>query len=138
MSVNFDLRAGGWHYPQKPEAGYRLSLPAKALIYGQKKLEYSGPLYNSAKVKGNKVIISFDHTGSGLMAKNDTLKGFVIAGKDNKWFVADAIINGNKIEVSNPSVEHPTQVRYAWGDRPVGNLYNKEGLPASPFKAYVQ
>lgn len=137
MTVNFDLRAGGWHYPQKPEAGYRLSLPAKALIYGQKKLEYSGPAYRSAKVKGNTVIITFDHIGSGMMAKSDTIKGFVIAGNDNHWFVADAVINGKTVEVKSASVEHPTQVRYAWADRPTGNIYNKEGLPASPFKTGV-
>lgn len=137
MTVNFDLKAGGWHYPQKPEAGYRLSLPAKALIYGEKKLEYSGPAYKSAKIQGNKIIISFNHTGSGMIAKNDTLKGFVIAGKDDNWFVANSIIKDDKIEITNPSVDHPTQVRYAWADRPNGNLYNKEGLPASPFKTDV-
>ncbi len=135
MSVNFDLRAGGWHYPQKYDAGYRLSLPAKALLYGQKNLEYSGPAYKSAKVKGNKVMIDFSHTGSGMMAKDSSvLTGFVIAGADNNWKVANAIIKGKQIEVSCPEIAQPTQVRYGWADRPVGNLYNRKGLPASPFR----
>jgi sialate O-acetylesterase len=82
-------------------------LPAKALIYGQKNLEYSGPAYKSAKIKDNKIIITFDHTGSGMIAKGDTLKGFVIAGKDNNWMIANAIINRNKIEVSHSSITHP-------------------------------
>jgi sialate O-acetylesterase len=137
MTVNFDLRAGGWHYPQKPEAGYRLSLPAKALLYGQKGLEYSGPVLKSVKIKGSKITLTFTHIGSGLLAKDGALKGFVIAGKDNTWAVADAVINGNKIVVSSTTVTEPTQVRYGWGDRPVGNLYNKEGLPASPFRSDI-
>ncbi|MES2275777.1 MAG: sialate O-acetylesterase [Bacteroidota bacterium] len=135
MTVNFDLRAGGWHYPQKPEAGYRLSLPAKAMLYGQKGLEYSGPAFKSAGVKNGKVILKFTHIGSGLMAKDGSLKGFVIAGADNKWVAADAVINGKQVEVSSAAVTQPTQVRYAWADRPVGNLYNNEGLPTSPFRS---
>ncbi|QKJ32555.1 hypothetical protein HQ865_23255 [Mucilaginibacter mali] len=134
MTVNFDLRSGGWHYPQKPEAGYRLSLPAKALLYGQKGLEYSGPMFKSAAIKGNKMILKFDHIGSGLLAKDGPLKGFVIAGADNKWVLADAVINGKQVEVSSAEISNPTQVRYAWADRPTGNLYNQEGLPASPFR----
>lgn len=134
MSVNFDLKAGGWHYPQKPEAGYRLALPARALLYGEKSLEYSGPAFKSFKIKGNTILLSFDHTGSGLLVKDSSLKGFVIAGKDNIWMPGTAHLNGNKVEVFNPALDHPTQVRYAWADRPNGNLYNKEGLPASPFK----
>jgi sialate O-acetylesterase len=135
MTVNFDLRAGGWHYPQKYDAGRRLSLPAKALVYGYKKLEFSGPAYKSYRIKGNKVILNFTHTGSGLLAKDGSLTGFVIAGKDNQWVAGEAVIKGNTVEVSSPSVSQPTQVRYAWADRPSGTLYNNEGLPASPFRS---
>ncbi len=134
MTVNFDLKSGGWHYGQKADAGYRLSLAARALVYGEKNLEYSGPVFKSARVEGSKVILSFDHTGTGMIAKGDALKGFVIAGADNTWAVADAVIKGNTIEVSSTSVTNPTQVRYAWADRPNGNLFNNEGLPAGPFK----
>jgi sialate O-acetylesterase len=137
MAVMCDFKSGGWHYPQKPEAGYRLALPARALLYGQKNLEYEGPLYNGISIKGNKVIVKFTHTGSGLMAKDGDLKSFVITGKDHKWVEATAIINGNTVEVSSPEVPNPTEVRYGWQDRVTGNLYNKEGLPASPFRSDI-
>lgn len=137
MAVMCDFKSGGWHYPQKPEAGYRLTLPAKALLYGQKNLEYEGPLYSGIKIKGNKAIIKFTHTGSGLMAKDGDLKSFVIAGKDHKWAAATAVINGDQVEVSSPEVAEPTEVRYGWQDRVTGNLYNKEGLAASPFRSDI-
>ena len=71
------------------------------------------------------------------MAKDGDLKSFVIAGKDHKWAAATAVINGNEVEVSSPEVAEPTEVRYGWQDRVTGNLYNKEGLPASPFRSDI-
>jgi sialate O-acetylesterase len=79
--------------------------------------------------------IWFDHTGSGLTAKDGALRGFEIAGADHKFTAAEARIDGVTLLVSNPRVTAPTYVRYAWSDNPNGNLYNREGLPASPFRS---
>ena len=107
----------------------------------------SGPLYKSHKVKGNSIRLSFDHLGSGLMVgqktglkptsevKDGTLKHFAIAGDDKKWVWADAKIEGDEVVVSSPEVANPVAVRYAFTMNPKGaNLYNKEGMPASPFR----
>ncbi|HYK45978.1 MAG TPA: sialate O-acetylesterase, partial [Parafilimonas sp.] len=99
--------------------------------------EYSGPLYQSMKVEGNKIIISFTHVGTGLIAKgNGDLKYFSIAGADKKFVWATAKIEGNKVIVWSDAIADVVAVRYAWADDPEGaNLYNAEGLPASPFEA---
>jgi sialate O-acetylesterase len=135
MSVNMDIGiANDWHFPNKPEAGHRLALPARAKVYGEASLVYSGPLYISKSIAGDKVTLSFDQVGGGLMARDsEPLKGFAIAGAAGSWVWADANISGNTVVVSSPSVASPTRVRYAWGDNPTFSLYNKEGLPASPF-----
>ena len=87
------------------------------------------------KVEGSKIRIYFSSTGSGLIAKNHTdLNGFSIAGADKKFFWANAVIKGNEVEVSCDKVMNPLAVRYSWESNPDGNLYNKEGLPASPFR----
>ena len=116
---------------------HRLALAAENIAYGEKQVEYSGPLYQSMKVDGNKMVISFTHVGRGLTAKgNGQLKYFSIAGPDKKFVWATARIEGDKVVVWNDTVAHPFAVRYAWADDPEGaNLYNKEGLPASPFEA---
>ncbi len=101
----------------------------------KKKLVYSGPMYKSMKIEDDKVILYFDHVGGGLVAAGDEpLKGFAIAGADRKFVWADAKINGDNIVVSSGAVSAPVAVRYAWADNPVCNLYNEEGLPASPFR----
>ncbi len=119
----------------KKEVGQRLALAAEKLAYGNKKVVASGPIYQSMKVKGNKIELVFSDCGSGL-ATNDgkELKHFAIAGADRKFVWAKAEIKGNKVIVWNESISNPISVRYAWADNPQGaNLYNKEGLPASPF-----
>ena len=79
--------------------------------------------------------IWFDHTGSGLTAKDAALRGFEIAGVDHKFVAAEARIAGATLLVSSPRVTAPASVRYAWSDNPNGNLYNRDGLPASPFRS---
>src|SRR5699024_3267764 len=107
---------------------------AKHLSYGED-IVYSGPQYKSQQIMGNKIILSFDHIGSGLTSKDGPLKEFAIAGEDKNFVWAKAKIKGDKIEVWSPEIEHPKYVRYAWADNPENaNLYNKQGLPASPFK----
>jgi sialate O-acetylesterase len=121
------------HPRQKAPVGERLALAARALAYGEK-IVYSGPIYDSMKVEGNKAILSFKHVGGGLVVKGDRLQGFTIAGADRKFVNADAVIQENKVIVSSPKVEKPVAVRYGWANCPVVNLWNKEGLPASPFR----
>jgi len=137
MSVTIDL--GEWndiHPDDKKDVGERLALAAQKLAYGEKNLVSSGPLYQSAKVAGDKIIISFTNTGSGLVAiDGEELSRFAIAGEDKKFVWAKAKIEGDKVVVWSDEVPQPKYVRYAWADNPFGaNLYNKEGLPASPFR----
>ncbi len=137
MAVTIDI--GEWndiHPLNKKEVGRRLALAAENIAYGDINIVYSGPLYNSMKIKGKKIILSFTNTGSGLVAKGGgELKYFAVAGADGKFVWARARIKNNKVEVWNPDISHPAAVRYAWADNPEGaNLYNKEGLPASPFR----
>lgn len=137
MAVAIDL--GEWndiHPDRKKEVGDRLALAAEKIAYGEKDLVYSGPIYQSSSVDGNKITISFTNTGSGLITNDDEeLNQFAIAGADKKFVWAKAKIEGDKVVVWNDEVPHPMYVRYAWSDNPDGaNLYNKEGLPASPFR----
>jgi sialate O-acetylesterase len=123
------------HFPDKRDAGMRLALPAKALLYGQTDLVYSGPMYATKSIEGAKIHLRFGQLGGGLVAKGGgSLKGFAIAGSDGKFVWAEAAIHGDTITVSSAQVTQPTQVRYDWGGNPTGNLYNAEGLPASPFQ----
>jgi sialate O-acetylesterase len=136
MAVTIDL--GEWndiHPDNKKDVGIRLALAARKLAYNES-LVYSGPLYQSAKIDGSKIILSFQHTGSGLIANDgEELSEFAIAGADKKFVWAKAKIENNKVFVWSDEVKEPMYVRYAWADNPVQpNLYNKEGLPASPFR----
>jgi sialate O-acetylesterase len=87
------------------------------------------------KVEGERVRLSFDHAEGGLVARDgERLKGFAVAGKDGRFVWADAVIEGDEVVVSSPEVKRPAAVRYAWADNPAANLYNRAGLPASPFR----
>ena len=122
------------HFGNKQEAGRRLALPARALVYGEKELVYSGPLFIRSIIEGSKIHCLFIHCGSGMKpASGNKLTGFAIAGKDNNYSWADAVIHGDTVTVSSSSVTEPVNVRYAYGANPIGNLVNSEGLPASPF-----
>ncbi|MHB0998909.1 MAG: sialate O-acetylesterase [Armatimonadota bacterium] len=125
------------HPRWKRVVGERLALAARGLAYGEK-IEYSGPIYKSMKVDDGRIIITFDHTGSGLVSKDGNLKGWAIAGEDGRFARARAEIIGDTVIVSNPGIPHPTAVRYGWADYPIVNLYNKEGLPASPFRTDIR
>jgi len=136
MAVAIDL--GEWndiHPDNKKDVGERLALAAEKIAYGEN-LVYSGPIYQSSKIEDNKIIISFNHVGSGLITNDGEEPGeFAIAGADKKFVWAKAKIGGDKIIVWNDDIKNPVYVRYAWSDNPVNpNLYNKEGLPASPFR----
>jgi sialate O-acetylesterase len=144
MAVAIDL--GEWndiHPDNKKDVGIRLALAAEKIAYSEKDIVYSGPIYQSATIDDNKVIITFNNTGSGLIANDGgELNQFAIAGADKKFMWAKAkIVQGtpsgeeDKVVVWNEDILNPKYVRYAWADNPDGaNLYNKEGLPASPFR----
>jgi sialate O-acetylesterase len=134
MAVTVDIGdANRIHPSNKQEVGRRLALIARAKTYSEN-IPYSGPVYKAKVITGNKIELEFTHTSGGLVAKNDTLKGFMIAGADKKFYPARAIISGNKVIVSSWVVTNPIAVRYAWANNPVCNLYNKANLPASPFR----
>jgi sialate O-acetylesterase len=136
MAVAIDL--GEWndiHPDNKKDVGIRLAMAARKLAYNEN-IVYSGPLFQSAQIDGSKIILSFQHIGSGLITNDgEELSEFAIAGADKKFVWAKAKIEGNQIIVWSNEVNEPMYVRYAWADNPVQpNLYNKEGLPASPFE----
>ncbi|MBA7530352.1 hypothetical protein ES705_22555 [subsurface metagenome] len=137
MAITIDI--GEWndiHPLNKKDAGKRLALVAQEVAYGEENITCSGPLFKSMEIDGNRIILSFNHTGSGLVIKNGgTLKHFAIAGSNGMYIWANAKIDGNKVIVwSDKMIDKPVTVRYAWADNPIrANLYNKEGLPASPF-----
>jgi sialate O-acetylesterase len=121
------------HPRQKAPVGERLELCARALAYGES-IEYSGPIFERLSISGPQAILSFTHLGDGLMMKGETLTGFTIAGEDRKFFNAKASIEGNTVVVTSDEVPKPVAVRYGWADCPVVNLWNKQDLPASPFR----
>jgi sialate O-acetylesterase len=142
--------AGDIHPKRKSEVGERLALWALARDYGKTNLVVSGPLYRDMKIEGNRIRLSFEHVGGGLMvgekigsdpvheAKQGKLQRFAIAGEDRKWVWADAVIEGDSVLVSSPAVIRPVAVRYAYSNNPEGcNLYNRADLPASPFRTDI-
>jgi sialate O-acetylesterase len=137
MAVIIDIgEADDIHPRNKKDVGVRLGLSARAVAYGED-IVYSGPIYKSMTIAGNKAIIEFDHVGSGLKIcdKYGYLKGFTIAGADKKFHWAKGYVENNKGVVYSEKVKEPVAVRYGWADNPDDvNLYNMEGLPASPFR----
>lgn len=135
MAVTIDIGDDKDIHPKnKQEVGRRLSLIARANTYGEA-ISFSGPIYNEYRIEGNTIRIKFKYVEGGLKIKNsETLKGFEISGLNHKFYWATAEIIGNDVIVSCPSVLNPIAVRYAWSENPVCNLFNSEGLPASPFR----
>jgi len=138
---------GNIHPKDKKDVGLRLALAARHIAYGED-VVFTGPIYESMKVDGNTVRVKFTEMGGGLVIGTapwhaasvmplpaDKLVGFAVAGEDKKWSEADAKIDGDIVAVSSAEVTKPVAVRYAWHNSPEGNLYNKEGLPASPFRS---
>ncbi len=138
MVIATDL--GEWndiHPLNKKSIGQRLALGARKLAYGEE-LVHSGPVFASSDIKGNQIALSFTEVGSGLISNDGkALRQFEIAGEDENFVWAIANIVGNTVVVKNEAIQNPVYARYAWADNPEGaNLYNKEGLPASPFRNY--
>lgn len=122
------------HPKNKQDVGYRLALNALAIAYGRD-IVYCGPTFRSMELEGDRIRLHFDHVGGGLIARDGgPLKGFAIAGEDREFVWADAVIEGDIVVVRSGDVPHPVAARYAWANNPDCNLYNREGLPASPFR----
>jgi len=135
MAVTIDI--GGpeeLHPANKQDVGLRLALAARAIAYGEH-LEYSGPLFRQVTHEEHALRVWFDHASSGLVAKQGELRGFEIAGADHNFVTAQAHIEGATVLVSAPTVDTPVYVRYGWENSPECNLYNRDGLPASPFRS---
>ena len=122
------------HPRNKQDVGKRLALWARSEHYGQEDLVHCGPLYRSFKVEGHRIRIFFDHTGSGLMAKGGALTDFVVAKEGGPFVPAQARIDGDSILVWSDQVSRPAEVRYGWENAAQPNLFNREKLPASPFR----
>jgi sialate O-acetylesterase len=138
MACIIDIgEANDIHPRNKKDVGYRLAQSAFKVAYNQDVL-YSGPIQKSIDYKGNKAIVTFDHVGDGLVAKNGgkVALEFAVAGKDQQFYYAEAqIIANNQIEVQSNNVENIVAIRYAWAANPdKANLYNSAGLPALPFR----
>lgn len=136
MATAIDIgEVGDIHPKNKQDVANRLVLAAKKVAY-QKDVVYSGPVLKSMTIEGNKLRLRFENVGSGFLIKDKYAypKGFAIAGTDKNFVWAKAIVEGNDIVVYADNVQQPMAVRYNWGNSPDGNIYNKENLPAVPFR----
>ncbi len=124
------------HPRNKQDVGLRLALIALNKDYGKKNTVYSGPVFESMKIEGNKAVISYKNVETGLVVRNKYgyVEGFAIAGADKKFEWAKAYVDGNTVVVYSDKVQNPVAVRYSWGNNPDVNLFNQVGLPAAPFK----
>lgn len=127
------------HPTNKKEVGHRLALAAEKIAYNDRSLVASGPIYRSQKIQGDKIYLSFDNIGAGLVSHDGKpLTQFAIAGPDRKFVWAQAYIEKDKVVVTSKEIPNPVAVRYAWANFPINpNLWNKDGLPASPFRTDV-
>jgi len=134
MVVTIDIGDEKDPHPRNKQAvGHRLALASQALVYGNN-LVHSGPLFDSLTIEGDLVRLHFKYSESGLVAKNGKLCGFALAGDDHHYFWLDANIKGNTVLLRSHKVPNPKTVRYGWAENPDCNLFNAEGLPASPFR----
>lgn len=133
MAVTIDIgNPDDVHPTDKVDVGHRLALAARALTYGETSLEYSGPMFRQAAPEGSSIRVWFDHA-KGLTARGGEVTGVEVAGADGKFAPAKATVDGDTIVASSPVVPAPVAVRYGWANSPQCNLFNAEGLPASPF-----
>lgn len=121
------------HPTNKRDVGHRLALAARAVAYGED-VVHSGPIYDSMQVEGDAIRLRFKHVGGGLRARGGALQGFAIAGEDGRFQWAEARIEGDTVRVRRKGLRRPVAVRYGWRESPACNLFNAEGLPASPFR----
>ena len=139
MAVTLDVgEKDNVHPADKQTVAYRLSLAARATVYGER-IPYASPLYREATHEilpggANAMRVWFDH-GEGLNSGNGPVQGFEIAGADHQFVPAQARIEGSSVLVSSASVANPAYVRFAWASWSPASLYNAAGLPASTFSS---
>ncbi|HEX4084917.1 MAG TPA: sialate O-acetylesterase [Chthoniobacteraceae bacterium] len=135
MAVTIDTAPGGELHPKnKQPVGSRLALIAANKVYG-KQIACDGPTFDSMIQQGNAIRIKFRNAAGGLVTKDGgPVQGFAISGADRKFVWGDARIEGDSVVVSSPAVPEPVSIRYGWANNPLVNIYNKSGLPASPFR----
>jgi sialate O-acetylesterase len=123
------------HPQQKEPVGKRLALSARAMAYGQN-VVYRGPSYRTHSFESAKGVVEFENIGGGLMKKGDTLNGFSVCGEDRKFYPATATIDGSRVVITSDQVKQPVAIRFGWTNfaKPELNFFNKEGLPAEPFR----
>ena len=137
MAITVDIgEAKDVHPKNKQDVGRRLAFWALGDVYEKEGVATSGPLPAKQQLRDNEFVISFTHAEGGLQAKGGKIKGFVIAGTDQQWKPATARIDGDKVIVFHPDITKPVAVRYAWEANPDCNLFNRQGLPASPFRTH--
>lgn len=135
MVVINDLGDGQLHPKNKRDVGLRLARLALAQTYGRTNLVVSGPTYRSMQVEGQKIRLTFDHVGGGLVARDgQPLSWFTIAGADRRFVPAQATIAGDTVVVWSEQVPEPQSVRFAWDQMATPNLMNREGLPCGAFR----
>jgi sialate O-acetylesterase len=135
MAVTIDIgNPEDVHPLDKLDVGHRLALIARVNVYGES-IESSGPLENEITRDANGLRVWFHHAWNGLTTKGAALSSFEVAGADGKFQPAEARIDGTTVVVTSTNVTQPVSVRYGWANSPECNLFNKEGLPASPFTA---
>jgi sialate O-acetylesterase len=135
MAVTIDIgEADDIHPKNKQDVGKRLALAARSVADGEHLLA-SGPALDGVVNEGPRLRVHFRNVGGGLVAHGDRLVGFAVAGADRRFAWAEAKIDGDTVIVSSAEVLAPIAVRYAWADNPDANLYNREGLPAAPFRS---
>jgi sialate O-acetylesterase len=133
MAVTIDLGdADSVHPGNKLAIAERLALWARGAVYGEK-VVWSGPIFDRQQINGREIALYFKDAGR-LVAKDGPLRGFEVAGADERWLPADARIDGRRVIVSHADLPQPVAVRYAWAANPDGNLFNDKKLPASPFR----
>jgi sialate O-acetylesterase len=135
MAVTIDIgNPDNVHPTDKVDVGHRLALAARAIEYGED-IAYSGPMFRQATPEGPAIRAWFNHHSKGLVARGGELIGFEVAGADRKFLPATAKIDGNTVLASSPAIPQPRFIRYGWANSPQCNLFNGEGLPASPFNS---
>ena len=135
MAVTIDIgEPENIHPADKQDVGHRLALAARAVAYGES-VEYSGPRFRSLSREGAQLRLFFDHADDGLVIRGNELESFEIAGEDGHYVPARATVEGATVILSSPDVPLPVEARYGWADDPACNLFNKAGLPASPFRS---
>jgi sialate O-acetylesterase len=137
QAVTIDVGDVDVHPHNKVDVGRRLALVARQVVYGEK-LVCSGPTFQQMQIEGGKARLTFTNASGGLSAgaahASDKLSGFAVAGADRNFVWAQARIDGESVVVWSDRVPQPVAVRYGWADNPEVNLYNREGLPAAPFR----